>query len=71
MRILKRVGVFQAIAEDAVKAGVAEQESPCEHQPRDWKQVAQNIKRYRKPFVVDQVIGPRADAGIRQIADHA
>ena len=40
MRILERVGVFQAIAEDAVEAGVAEQERACEHQPGGPKQVA-------------------------------
>lgn len=71
MRILECVGVFQAVAEDAVKAGVAEQESPCKHQPGDRKQVAQNIERNRKPFVMDQVIGPGAEAGICQIAHHA
>ena len=35
MRILKRVFVFQAIAQDAVEAGVAEEERPGEHQPGD------------------------------------
>jgi len=71
MRILERVGIFQSITEDAVEAGVAEQERPCEHQPGDGEQVAQHIQRHRKPFVVDQVIGPGAEAGIRQIAEHA
>ena len=71
MCILKRIGVFQSIAKDAVEAGVAEQERACKHQPGGRKQVAQNIKRHRKPFVVDQVISPGAEAGICQISDHA
>lgn len=71
MRVLKCVFVLQAIAEDTVKAGVTEEERPCEHQPGDGEQGAQGIKRNRKPFVVDQVIGPRAEAGICQIAEHA
>jgi hypothetical protein len=37
MRILKRIFVFQAVAEDAVEAGVSEQDRPCEHQPGDGK----------------------------------
>jgi len=71
MCILERVGVFQAIAKDAVEAGVTEQERACEHQPGSRKQVAQKIKRHRKPFMVDQVISPGAEAGIGQIAHHA
>ena len=34
MRILERVFVLQAVAEDAVETGVTEQDRPCEHQPR-------------------------------------
>ena len=71
MRILKRVFVFQAVAKDAVEAGVSEQERASEHQPGDRKHVAQNIKHNCKPFVVDQVIRPGAEAGICQIAHHA
>ncbi len=63
--------MFQAVAEDTVKAGVGEQERPCKHEPGREMQVAQDIQRNRKPFVVDQVIGPGAEAGICQIAEHA
>src|SRR6266540_852120 len=70
MCILKRVFVFQPVTKNAVEAGVTEQDCPCEHQPGDGKQVAQNIKRNRNSLVVDQVIGPCADAGVCQIAKH-
>src|SRR5215210_7794114 len=69
--ILECIGVLQAVAEDAVEAGVAEQERPCEHQPGSGKQETQTINRHRESLVVDQVIGPRADLWIRQIAEHA
>src|SRR3990172_7150434 len=71
MCIFERVRIFQAIAKYTVEAGVTEQERACKHQHGDGKQVAQNIKRQRKPFVVDQVIGPGTEAWIPQIAEHA
>lgn len=71
MRILKRVFVFQAVAEDAIKAGVSEEDCPCEHQPGDGERRAKGIKGECKPTMVDQVIRPGTEAGIRQIADHA
>lgn len=70
MGVLKRVLMLQAITEHTVEAGVTEEKRACEHQPRDREQVTQEIERHRKPFVVNQVIRPRAEAGIKQISGH-
>lgn len=71
MRILERVLVFQAVAEDAVKTGVSEEDCPCEHQPGDGERRAKDVKGESKPTMVDQVIRPGTEAGVCQIADHA
>ena len=41
MCILESIWILQAITEDAVEAGVAEPDRPCEHEPGNSKQVAQ------------------------------
>ena len=71
MRILERVGIFQPIAEDSVEAGVSEQDCPGEYQPRDGDEESQHIKHHRKPLVMNEVIGPRANPWVRQIAKYA
>lgn len=65
MRVLEGIFVLQAVTEDAVETGVGE------HEPGSGEQEAKGVERNRKPFVVDQVTGPRAEAGICQIAEHA
>src|SRR5215208_5686923 len=71
MCTLERVFVFQTVTQHTVKTGVAEQDRPCEHQPGNGEQVAQHINSHRNSLMVDQVIGPRAYAGIPQVTKHA
>ena len=71
MGMIERVLILQAIPEHPVKAGVTKQDYACEHQPGERKQEARSIKRHCKPFVMNQVIGPRAEAGGYQISYHA
>lgn len=63
--------MFQAITENTVQAGVSEQDRPREHQGRQRQEVTDHIKDHSNSLVVDQVIGPGADPGIRQITKHA
>src|SRR5688572_22533192 len=71
MRVLESIGIFQAVAENPVEAGVTQQNCPCEHQPLYREHEAQNIESHGKSFVVDQVICPGAEAWIPQITSYA
>lgn len=71
MCILERIFMFQAIAKDAVKGGMGEEQNASEYQCGIGEQRAENVEASTKSTMVNQVINPGTEAGIYQVANHA
>jgi len=68
--MLKRICVFQAVAHHPIHAGVTEEDQPCQLDGLVRENKPNHKDADSQGFVVDEVIRPRADLRIEEIAEH-
>ena len=71
MRVLERIRMFQAVAEDTVEARMAEQDDARQLQQRDVQEKSQHVQAKRNGVMVDEIVNDRARARPAQVAEHA